>query len=128
MNCIYCNSNHVHKDGNHNGFQRYKCLDCNKKFDGEAYDTKYIEHFGIKIKDKPTNKLTRDNYCIPTNKTDPETRKAIEMAELYKKNIINISIPKYFSNLPNEVFIDKDTYTDNWVEKHYDDCIGCRRF
>ena len=123
MNCIYCNSSHVHKDGNHNGLQRYRCLDCNKKFDGEAYDTKYIEHFGIKIKDKSTNKLTRDNYCIPTNKTDSETRKSIEMAELYKMNNINVSFPKYFSNLPNEVFIDKDTYTDDWVKKHYDNCM-----
>ncbi len=123
MNCIYCNSNHVHKDGNHNGLQRYKCLDCNKKFDGEEYDTKYIEHFGVKIKDKSTNKLTRDNYCIPTNKTDSETRKNIETAEFYKTNNINVSIPKYYINLPNEVFVDKDTYTDDWVKKHYDNCM-----
>lgn len=30
MNCIKCNSEHIQKDGNHNVFQRYKCLDCKK--------------------------------------------------------------------------------------------------
>lgn len=123
MLCIYCNSNHIHKDGNHNGYQRYKCLDCNKKFDGEEYATKYIEYFGVKIKDKPTNRLTRDNYCIPTNKTDYKVRKNIELAELYKKNNIKTYIPEYYLNLPNEIFIDKNTYTDKWVKQHYEDCM-----
>ena len=37
MNCIKCNSEHTQKDGNHNGFQRYKCLDCKKRFDYGKY-------------------------------------------------------------------------------------------
>ena len=27
-----CNSEHTRKDGNHNGFQRYRWLDCKKSF------------------------------------------------------------------------------------------------
>ena len=33
MKCIKCNSERVQKDGNSNGKQRYKCLDCKKRFD-----------------------------------------------------------------------------------------------
>lgn len=123
MICVFCNSNRVNKDGNHNGFQRYRCLDCNKRFDGEKYTTNYIEYFGVKIKDKHTNKLTRDNYCIPTNKTESQERRNIEKAEFYSKNNIKAFIPSYYLNLPNEVFIDKNTYADTWVKQHYEDCM-----
>ena len=30
--CIFCNSINVKKDGSQNGIQRWKCKDCNKKF------------------------------------------------------------------------------------------------
>ena len=123
MICVFCKSSHVNKDGNHNGFQRYKCLDCNKRFDGEKYATNYIEYFGVKIKDKPTNKLTRDNYCTPTNKIESQERRNIEKAEFYKKNNIKAFIPSYYLNIPNEVFIDKNTYADTWVKQHYEDCM-----
>lgn len=125
MICKYCKSNHLHKDGKHNGLQRYKCLDCHKKFDGETYtgSNVYIEHFGVKIKDKPTNKLTRDNYCNPTNKTGSDIRKSIERAEFIKNNGIRIPVPSYYLNLPNKYFIDKNTYTDSYVEQHYKDCM-----
>ena len=39
MKCIFFNSDHVNKHGNHNGYQRYDCLDCKKRFDGEKYTT-----------------------------------------------------------------------------------------
>ncbi len=123
MICIFCKSNHIHKDGNHKGKQRYKCLDCNKRFDGENYAVKYIEHFNVKIKDKSSNKLTRDNYCIPTNKTASDTRKNVELAEMYKKNNIKAFIPSYYLNLPNDFLIDKNTYSDSWVQQHYEDCM-----
>ncbi len=123
MICKYCKSSHLHKDGRRNGLQRYRCLDCNKRFDGEIYTTTFIEHFGIKIKEKPTNKITRDNYCTPTNKTEYDDRKMIELAEYYKKNNIKVPIPSYYSDFPNEIFIDKNTYTDTWVRKHYEECM-----
>lgn len=123
MICVFCNSDQVHKDGNHNGYQRYKCLDCKKKFDGEEYTTNYIEYFGVKIKNRSTNKLTRDNYCIPTNKTEPQERRNIEKAEYCKNNNIKAFIPSYYLNLPNEVFVDKNTYADSWVKQHYEDCM-----
>ena len=52
MKCINCNSEHTQKDGNHNGMQRYKCMDCKKKFDFEEYkgNNSYIIHFNTKIK------------------------------------------------------------------------------
>ena len=30
--CVFCNSINVKKDGTQNGVQRWKCKDCNKKF------------------------------------------------------------------------------------------------
>lgn len=27
MKCVHCGSHHVRKDGKHNGFQRYKCME-----------------------------------------------------------------------------------------------------
>ena len=125
MICRYCNSTHVHKDGQHNGQQRYRCLECRKRFDDGLYTTKYIEHFGAKLKDKSTNKLTRENYCTPTNKTEYEVRKIIEQIEVYKKHNMALPLltPSCYVNLPNEIFIDKDTYTDEWVKQHYENCM-----
>ena len=123
MICKNCGSDRLNKDGRRNGLQRYRCLNCNKRFDGEVYTTKFIEHFGVRIKDKPTNKLTRDNYCMPTNKTEYDVRKNIELAEYYKKNNIKAFIPSYYVDLPNKIFVDKNTYTDAWVKKHYEECM-----
>ena len=123
MECIFCNSDHVYKHGNHNGYQRYDCLDCKRRFDGEKYTTNYIEYFGVKVKVKPTNKLTRDNYCTPTNKVESHERKIIERAEYYKQNNLPSLIPSCYFNLPNDIFIDKNTYNDTWVKHHYEDCM-----
>ena len=69
MKCINCNSTHIQKDGNHNGYQRYKCLNCKKRFDSGPYENvnEYIFHFNLKLKKQNNNKLTKDNYCIPSN-------------------------------------------------------------
>ena len=69
MKCVNCNSTNVQKDGNHNGYQRYKCLNCKKRFDFGKYENinEYILHFNLKLKKQDNNKLTRENYCIPTN-------------------------------------------------------------
>ncbi len=123
MNCIYCNSNNVYKDGNHNGYQRYKCLDCKKRFDGEEYSDNYIEHFGVRLKDKDKNKLSRENYCVPTNKPGSQTKRLLEQVDNFRKNNIKVFAPPYFYDFPNEVFVDKNTYTDNWVKNHYDECL-----
>ena len=70
MKCFNCNSTNVQKDGNHNGYQRYKCLNCHKTFDYGKYENinEYILHFNLKIKKQDNNKLTRENYCIPSNR------------------------------------------------------------
>lgn len=123
MNCIHCNSTHVQKDGNHNDMQRYKCIDCKKRFDNGKYITTYTEHFKVKIMINDNNKLTRKNYCIYTTKTDYKTRKAIEKAQLLKEDKVNCFIPDYYLNLPNEYFIDKYTYNEKYAKKYYDDCL-----
>ena len=53
MKCVNCNSEHLQKDGNHKGYQRYKCMDCNKRFDYGIYEnkTRYITHFNTRIKE-----------------------------------------------------------------------------
>ena len=71
MRCINCNSENVQKDGNHKGYQRYKCMNCNSRFDLGKYEkvNEYIFHFNLKLKKQDNNKLTRKNYCIPSNKS-----------------------------------------------------------
>ena len=80
MNCIKCNSDHTRKDGNQNGLQRYVCLECKKRFTYGIYENKieYINHFNTKIRKNEFNKLTRDNYCIPTNKISYVYRKSLK--------------------------------------------------
>ena len=43
MECIVCGSSNVHKDGIREGYQRYKCLDCGRRFKGEQVE-KTIEY------------------------------------------------------------------------------------
>ena len=115
MECIRCNSNRVQKDGNHNGYQRYKCLDCKKRFDFGIYKgekIEYITHFNVKIKKQDRNKLSRNNYCIPTNKVSYVLRKSVEHA---------IKFNNY--KVPNKYYLDTQTYTDEYVNKHYEDCM-----
>lgn len=127
MKCINCNSEHIQKDGNHNGMQRYKCMDCKKRFDFGKYqgNNNYIIHFNTKIKETKYNKLTRENYCDPTNKLDYRTKKLIRMAiTSYKKNGKKpILIPECYYNIPNDIFSDTEHYTDEYVKLHYKDCM-----
>lgn len=114
MKCIKCNSEHLRKDGNHNGLQRYRCLDCKKSFDYGIYGEKieYITHFNTKIRKTISNKLTRDNYCIPDNKISYVCRKSLKFA-----------IDRRNYKIPNEYYIDENTYTEKYVKEHYDECM-----
>ena len=127
MNCPKCSSDKVQKDGNHNGMQRYKCMNCNKRFDYGIYKgtNEYINHFNIKIKKNERNKLTRDNYCIPSNELDYKDKKNLRIAdEFYKINKRYPSLcPQCFCNIPNEIYKDFDHYTDEYVESHYNECM-----
>lgn len=115
MKCIKCNSEQVQKDGNHNGYQRYKCLECKKRFDYGKYEgtkIEYINHFNVNIRKTDRNKLTRENYCIPTNKVSYVLRKSVAHAIKY----MNYKVP-------NEYYLDTETYTDKYVNEHYNDCM-----
>lgn len=114
MNCIKCNSDHTRKDGNQNGLQRYVCLECKKRFTYGIYENKieYINHFNTKIRKNEFNKLTRDNYCIPTNKISYVCRKSLK----FYINRCNYKIP-------NEDYLDENTYTDKYVKELYDKCM-----
>jgi len=114
MKCIRCNSEHVQKDGEHNGYQRYKCIDCKKRFDYGIYENKieYITHFNTQIRKSNYNKLTRENYCTPTNKVSSVCKKSLKF-----------SIERYGYKIPNEYYIDENTYTDKYVKKHCEDCL-----
>jgi len=114
MNCIKCNSEHIQKDGNHNGLQRYKCLDCKKRFDYGKYENKieYITHFNTKIRKTNHNKLTRENYCVPTNQISYVCRKSLKFY-----------IERIGYKIPNEYYIDENTYTDKYVKEHQEKCL-----
>lgn len=125
MICKFCESSHVQKDGNHNGFQRYRCIDCGKRFDGERYNNSYFIHFNIKLKKTDRNLLTRENYCIPTNNIDYIHKKNI----LYVKRIIEVLgappglTPPCYLDIPNKIFADEEHYTPEYVEEHYYACM-----
>lgn len=125
MKCVYCGSNHVQRDGKHNGFQRYKCMECHKRFDGEEYQSMFLYHFNVKIKKTDRNRLTRDNYCIPTNELDYKEKKNIRIAkEVHaRKQGEPTLIPEFYYNIPNQTFADEEHYTDEWVEEHYQACM-----
>lgn len=125
MKCIHCGSDRVQKDGNHNGFQRYKCMTCKKKFDGEAYQDNFFYHFKVRIKRNDRNKLTREHYCVPTNELDYKEKKNIRIAkEIHeRKQGEPTLIPEFYYNIPNRVFADEEHYTNEWVEEHYKECM-----
>lgn len=114
MICIYCGSNHTQKNGNHNGLQRYRCVNCNKRFDAGKYEENYFVHFNTKFKKTDRNVLTRENYCIPTNKLNSAEKKFIKKVnERYKDKEV----------IPNEIFADEEHYSNEWVKNHYIDCM-----
>lgn len=123
MNCIRCNSSHVHRDGVRNGYQRYKCLECHKKFVGEKVDVEnnYFWHFNVRLKKTDRILLTRDNYFVPQKEINYDNRKLIQHA----KQIIEttgkpqILCPSCFYIFPNKMFEDEEHYTDLYIEKHY---------
>ena len=114
MKCIKCNSERTRKDGNYKGFQRYRCLDCKKSFNYGEYGEKieYITHFNTKIRKTNYNKLSRENYCIPTNKISYVCKKSLKFA-----------IERMDYKIPNEYYIDENTYSDKYIKEHTEECL-----
>lgn len=86
----------------------------------------YIEHFKIKIQKNDKNRLTRNNYCIPTTKLNYSVRKNIQIAKEIEQNNLKKTefIPdKYYFDIPNEKYADEENYTVEWMNKHYKDCM-----
>ena len=86
---------------------------------------KNIIHFNTKIKASDKNKLTRENYCVPSNELHYETKKTIKYAQEFFKqnNKYPLHIPEYYYAIPNDVFADNEHYTNQWVENHYKVCM-----
>ena len=88
-------------------------------------DNKNIIHFNTKLKATDRNKLTRENYCVPSNKVNYENKKNIKKAEEFfvKNNRYPLLISKCYYTIPNDIFADKEHYTEQWVDKHYKACM-----
>lgn len=88
-------------------------------------NSKYIVHFNTKIKATDRNKLTRENYCIPTSKPCYQTRKALLFPKKYyeKNKVYPPNCLKIYYVFPNDVFCDDEHYTEQWVEEHYRICM-----
>lgn len=122
MKCINCGSEHIQKNGNCNGIQRYRCMNCDKRFVDGKYEENYLIHFNAKIKKSDRNILTRENYCVPTNKLrKTQTNFIKRIKELFKDE--NVSFFKCFLTILNDMFLDDEHYTDEWVENHYKNCM-----
>ena len=85
----------------------------------------YIEHFKVKIRKSERNKLTRENYCIPTNKPCYAVSKNLKIAKVIVENQLQkpLIAPDMYFDIPNEKYADYEHYTDDWVKKHYSDCM-----
>ena len=130
MKCKFCESEHVQKSGSHNGKQRYRCMECKKCFDEGIYEPqKYIYHFNVKLKEKDSNKLSRDNYCTKTNNICSEEKRFIRRIHNEKRYITNDPKGMFdklyglYLNIPNEIYADMEHYTDKYVDAHYNDCM-----
>ena len=112
VKCEFCNSNQVWKSGNHKGMQRYQCAECKKYFDFGEYLNNSIVHFGVKIKATEHIKLSRENYCTPTNKCRKMHTEWLKDRIRFDGWIV-----------PNETYADVEHFTNEWVRQHYEDCM-----
>ena len=81
----------------------------------------YIKHFGTRIKRKETNQLTRENYCVPTDKVCYKRRKLIAQAQAFydANGRYPGLVPITYCNIPNEIFKDAEHYTELYVAELY---------
>ena len=127
MKCKYCNSENLYKNGYYKEKIRFKCKECGRYFSaiGETHKYEYITHFNCKLRKTEYNEICRENYCSPTNEVDYQDRKNIQNAttyySYYKKE--PFLVPKYYYIIPNEIFSDSEHYTDEFVQRHYHDCM-----
>lgn len=125
--CPFCNSEHTQKDGRHKDMQRYRCMDCGRRFLSGAYEGEfsYITHFNIKIKQTDRNVLTRENYCTPSRDVDYATKKILEegKAVFGRTGHYPSSYLSPWCEIPNDTFSDYEHYTEEYVSKHYENCM-----
>ncbi len=112
MKCLYCESEHVQKNGNNNGYQRYKCMQCGKRFNFGKYENPFIEHFGLKTKNEHLY-IARDEYAIIDKKV--HNRLPNFILEYYKHN----------PEKRKQYYDDEECtiYSDLWCNKHKSDCL-----
>ena len=127
IRCTFCNSDHTQKDGQHKDMQRYRCMNCGKRFLSGAYDGNftYITHFNTKIKKTDRNILTRENYCVPSREVDYKTKRTLEEVKHFfeAKGRYPLLTPICYRAIPNNVFSDYEHFTEEFVNKHYQDCM-----
>lgn len=125
--CTFCDSEHTQKDGRYKDMQRYRCMSCRKRFLFGEYegDFSYITHFNTKIKQSNHNVLTRENYCTPCRDVDYKTKKILEEVRAFfeRTDRYPLLIPISYHNIPNKVFSDYEHFTEEYVTKHYEDCM-----
>lgn len=125
--CIFCNSDHVQKDGRHNDMQRYRCMDCRKRFLSGEYqgNFSFITHFNTKIKKSNRNTLTRENYCIPSCEVDYKTKRILEDTRTFFENNgrYPLLVPSCYCTIPNDMFFDYEHFTEKFVHEHYQNCM-----
>lgn len=131
MKCSKCGSDAT-KAGHYGDLQRYKCPKCNYKFYHGLYMApKYIEHFGLKIKDKNI-KLSRENYAVINKKNSflsHDLRREEEMKAYAKSNskALQKIAKDYFAEKADwkEIFEDETCarYNDEFCLEHQKNCL-----
>lgn len=125
--CPFCNSKHTQKDGRQKDMQRYRCMNCGKRFLSGEYegDFSYIIHFNTKIKKTDRNVLTRENYCTPSREVDYKTKRLLEDARTFfeHRGRYPLLLPSCYYSIPNDMFSDYEHFTEEFVRKHYQDCM-----
>lgn len=126
MKCIYCNSENIYKNGNHDGKQGYRCKECNRIFVYGKYTTNYLNHFNVKLKSSKYDYLTRDNYCEPKSELCTERKNFLKKIKLKYDSNKSETLEKLYKNylfFPNEVFLDNEHYSNDYVAKYYNNCM-----
>lgn len=125
--CPFCNSEHTQKDGRQKDMQRYRCMNCRKRFLSGIYEGvfSYITHFNTKLKQTDHNVLTRDNYCTPSRDVDYGIKKMLQEGKVFfeRNGRYPLLYPSYLCKIPNDIFADYEHYTEEYVSKHYADCM-----
>jgi hypothetical protein len=119
--CVFCNSINVKKDGTQNGIQRWKCKDCNKKFQANKKSLPKEEIFCSFVFHKQTFKELSESYHIRHKTLQKYFDDYVLTDKIHKPRVIYLVVDgTYFGETGTHnafclvVFRDEENKEDVW--------------